>query len=212
MAGTSGHGLSQETSSPVLGQSWPELPMPLLWPMADHSHVREAFESLLQRNAPYRFLPIRGPSGTGKSHITRQMLANALRTPGLACGRFDFKGTTGIGDEVPSFVQDLEVPVPSANLQLNERLGHILMALRQRARPAFLVFDTYEAAGEAKHWVEKQLLPGLIRHPGCESSSPDKAYRNSPRTSWLPRHAPRSCLSHRLQRNGSNSASCTALT
>jgi hypothetical protein len=26
-----------------------------------------------------------------------------------------------------------------------------------------LVFDTYEAAGEAQDWMEKQLLPSLIR-------------------------------------------------
>jgi hypothetical protein len=53
--------------------------------------------------------------------------------------------------------------LPSGNLQLKERLGHILFGLKQRARPAFLVFDTYEAAGEAQHWVEKELLPSLIR-------------------------------------------------
>ena len=37
------------------------------------------------------------------------------------------------------------------------------MRLKQRARPALLVFDTYEAAGEAQDWMEKQLLPSLIR-------------------------------------------------
>ena len=62
-----------------------------------------------------------------------------------------------------AFVQELGVPLPPADPRLNERLGHILDALKQRARPAFLVFDTYEAAGEAQDWVEKQLLPSLIR-------------------------------------------------
>ena len=42
-----------------------------------------------------RFLLLRGPSEAGKSHLTRQMFGNALRLPGLACGRYDFKGTTG---------------------------------------------------------------------------------------------------------------------
>ena len=91
------------------------------------------------------------------------MLANALRIPDLACGRFDFKGTTDMDAEVRAFVQDLGVPLPPADRQLNERLGHILGELKQRARPAFIVFDTYEAAGEAQDWVEKQLLPSLIR-------------------------------------------------
>ena len=91
------------------------------------------------------------------------MLYNALRIQELACGRFDFKGTTGMDAEVRAFVQDLGVPLPPANTRLNERLGHILDALKQRARPAFLVFDTYEAAGGAQDWVEKQLLPSLIR-------------------------------------------------
>jgi len=131
--------------------------------MADHSGVREAFACLLARDVTWRFLPILGPTETGKSHITKQMLANALRIPELACGRFDFKGTTGMDAEVRAFVQYLDVPLPAANPQLNERLGQILDGLKQRARPAFLVFDTYEAAGEAQDWVEKQLLPSLIR-------------------------------------------------
>ena len=143
-------GLSIGTGSSLAELSWPETPTPLLWPMADHSGVREAFAQLLARDAPWRFLPIRGPTETGKSHITRQMLANALRMPELACGRFDFKGTTGMDAEVSAFVQELGVPLPPANPRLNERLGHILDELKQRARPAFVVFDTYEAAGEAR--------------------------------------------------------------
>jgi hypothetical protein len=125
--------------------------------------VREAFASLLTRTPPWRFLPLRGPSETGKSHIIRQMLANALRLPNLACGRFDFKGTTNMEVELGAFVQDLGVPLPPASARLNERLGHILAALKQRAQAALLIFDTYEAAGEAQDWVEKQLLPSLIR-------------------------------------------------
>ena len=142
---------------------WPENPPPLIWPMADHSQARTAFEQLLTRKAPWRFLPIQGPSETGKSHITRQMPSNALRVPGLACGRFDFKGTTDMDAEVRAFVQELGIPPPSSGLRLNERLAHILDALKQRGRPALLVFDTYEVVGDAQDWVEKQLLPSLIR-------------------------------------------------
>ena len=124
---------------------------------------RDAFVHLLDRDTPWRFLPICGPSETGKSHITRQMLANALQITGLACGRFDFKGTTSIDAELRAFVQDLDVPVPQTSRGLHECLGEILDLLRQRARPALLIFDTYEAAGETQAWVEKQLLPSLIR-------------------------------------------------
>jgi hypothetical protein len=142
---------------------WPKQPPPVLWPMADHSEVRTAFERLLTCAVPWRFLLLRGPSESGKSHITRQMLSNTLRVPGLACGRFDFKGTIDMDAEVRALVQDLDVPLPPVGPRLNERLGHILDALKQRSRPALLVLDTYESANEAQEWVERQLLPSLIR-------------------------------------------------
>lgn len=145
------------------GSLWPETPPSLVWPMANHTGAREAFGQLLARDSPWRFLPLRGPSETGKSHITRQMMANALRVPALACGRFDFKGTTDMDAELRAFVQDLGVPLPPISPRLNDRLGAILDALKQTARPALLVLDTYEAAGEAQDWVEKQLLPSLFR-------------------------------------------------
>jgi hypothetical protein len=81
---------------------------------------------------------------------------------GLASGRFDFKGTVDMDAEVRAFVQDLDVPLPPVSSRLNERLGQILDALKERARPVLLVFDTYESAGEAQEWVEKQLLPSLF--------------------------------------------------
>jgi hypothetical protein len=155
--------LRPDGGSPPSGPEWPENPPPLSWPMADHSGARKAFAELLTSNVRWRFLPIRGPSETGKSHITRQMLANTLAIPDIACGRFDFKGTTGMDMEVSAFVQDLGVGVPSPNSRLPERLGQILGAIKERARPTLLIFDTYEMAGEAQEWVEKQLLPTLIR-------------------------------------------------
>ena len=142
--------------------AWPDAPAPLLWPMADHGPVRAAFERLLTQDAPWRLLPLCGPTEVGKSHITLQILGNALRLPGLACGRFDFKGTIGADLELRAFVQHLDVP-PAQGMSISERLGHILETLSRRARPTLLVFDTYEAAGEAQDWVEKHLLPTLIR-------------------------------------------------
>jgi len=149
------------------GATWPETPPELCWLMADHDGVRDAFGTLLSNAAPWSFLPIRGSSETGKSHITKQMLANAMPLPGIACGRFDFKGTTDVAAEVSSFVQFLQVALPEAklDLRLNDRLGQVLAALKVRASPALLIFDTYEAAGEAQDWVDKQLLPNLLVCP-----------------------------------------------
>lgn len=146
-------------------QDWRREPPPLSWPMANHSGVRQAFASLLTLGAQWRYLPIRGSSETGKSHVTRQMLANALAIPNIACGRFDFRGTTAMDSEVSAFAQFLDVPAPPTNARLHERLGQILAALKQRANPTLLIFDTYEMAGETEDWVEKQLLPNLIRAP-----------------------------------------------
>jgi hypothetical protein len=142
---------------------WPEQPPPVRWPMADHSEARAAFEGLLTRTSPWRVLLVRGPSEAGKSHITNQMLGNARRVPDLACGRFDFKGTTDMDRELRAFVQQLEVTLPPAGQRLNERLGHVLDELKRRAQPALLVFDTYEAAGEAQDWMEKHLQFTVIR-------------------------------------------------
>jgi hypothetical protein len=144
--------------------SWPAATS-LEWPVADHEGARDCFATLLTCAPPWRLLCIRGPSETGKSHITRQMLGNALRVPDLACGRFDFKGTTDMEAELRAFVQDLGVPLPQVSPRLNDRLALVLDALKQRARPALLILDTYEAAGEALDWVEKQLLPSIVRNP-----------------------------------------------
>jgi hypothetical protein len=125
---------------------WPAEPPELDWPMADHSGVREAIASLLTRDAAWQFLPVRGPSETGRSHISRQMLMNALRIPELACGRFDFKGGTDMDAEVPIFVQDLDVPLPPAELPLNDRLRRILEALVAR-RPCWCSTPTRRRPG-----------------------------------------------------------------
>ena len=143
---------------------WPETPPSIRWPMADYLRSRDAFANLLTRQSSCRLLLLRGPSESGKSLITRQVLANALRLPGLACGRFDFKGTTDMDAAVRVCVQDLGVPLPPESVRLDERLKSVLDHLKQRARPALLVFDTYEAAGsDGRTWVETELLPTLVR-------------------------------------------------
>jgi hypothetical protein len=157
--------LGRRGGDPPTEPFWPEIPALLDWPVADHTGAREAFGRLLARNAQPRYLPIRGPSETGKSHITRQMFANAILVSNLACGRFDFKGTTDMDVELRAFVQFLGVQLPPASTRLNERLTNILDELIERAQPTLLIFDTYEHSGGAQDWVEKQLLPTLMRAP-----------------------------------------------
>lgn len=143
----------------AVGQ-WPSDVPELQWPMADHSEVRVAFAQLLCEASPERALLVRGVSETGKSHMSKQMIRNAGLLPGVASGRFDFKGTTNIGIE--AFAQPLGIE-PPAGQTLNERLGGIFTELRRRAQPTLLVFDTYEAAaGEVKDWIESVLLPYLV--------------------------------------------------
>ena len=140
---------------------WPsDIPV-LHWPMADHGEARKAFAGLLNEGVPERALLVQGASETGKSHMTKQMIRNAMSLPGVVSGRFDFKGTTNIGVEIEAFSRPLDVE-PQAGQTLSERLAKIFTELRQRARPTLLVFDTYEAAGEAKDWIEGVLLPHLV--------------------------------------------------
>ena len=147
----------QPAQSASHGVDWPDAPPALKWPMADHRDARTAFETLLTRSSPQRALLIQGPTGTGKTHISMQMLRGAMAMTGLSCGRFDFKGTTGMDIEVDAFAQSLDAELPEGQ-GLNERLGKIFVELRRRAQPTLLIFDAYEAAGEAKNWLERLVL------------------------------------------------------
>ena len=129
--------------------------------MADHGEGRRAFARLLCEANHKRVLLVRGASETGKSHMSRQMIRNAMLLPGVVSGRFDFKGTTNIGVEIEAFSGPLGLEPPGGQT-LNERLAKIFTELRRRARPSLLIFDTYEAAGETKDWIEGVLLPHLV--------------------------------------------------
>ena len=129
--------------------------------MADHDEARKTFARLLSEASPERVLLVRGASDTGKSHMSKQMIRNARFLPEVMSGRFDFKGTTNIGVEIEAFAGPLGVD-PPAGKTLNERLAGIFTELRRRAQPTLLVFDTYEAAGETKDWIEGVLLPHLV--------------------------------------------------
>jgi hypothetical protein len=154
-----------KTAAEDIALFWPDSAPPLpIWSIADHREARSAFERLITRDAPWRYLPLRGSSETGKSHITRQMLLGGIQIAGLACGRFDFKATTDVDAELRAFVQDLDVPLPTPGVRFNERLSQIIDALKHRGKPALLIFDTYEKVGDAQDWMEKQLLLGLMRN------------------------------------------------
>ena len=140
---------------------WPSDVPESQWPMADHGEARQAFTRLLCEASSERALLVRGESETGKSHMSKQMIRNAGLLPGVLSGRFDFKGTTNMGVEIEAFSAPLDIE-PPAGQTLNEQLSKIFTELRRRARPTLLVFDTYEAAGEAKDWVEAVLLPHLV--------------------------------------------------
>ena len=140
---------------------WPSDVPVLKWPIADHGEAREAFAKLLSEATPERALLVRGASETGKSHISRQMIRNAILLPEVMSGRFDFKGTTNMDVEIEAFSGPLGIEPPPGQT-LNERFAKIFTELRRRARPTLLVFDTYEAAGEAKDWIEGVLLPHLV--------------------------------------------------
>ncbi|HTW05347.1 MAG TPA: hypothetical protein VMF87_33990 [Streptosporangiaceae bacterium] len=140
---------------------WPSEAPVLQWPMADHGEARQAFAKLLNEASAERLLLVRGESETGKSHMSRQMIRNAALMPGIVSGRFDFKGTTNMGVEIEAFSAPLGIE-PPAGQTLTERLAGIFTELRRQPRPTLLVFDTYEAAGEAKDWIEGVLLPRLV--------------------------------------------------
>lgn len=146
-------------------KEWPREPPPLEWPMADHRDAQEAFAKLITRDATFRLLPIRGASGTGKSHLTKQFHSNALHVTGLACGRLDFKGSTDIQNEVRIFSDALEIPAPPQELGLTRQLGRIFDSLRAAAVPTLLIFDTFEGAGDAERWVKETLLLFLAKSP-----------------------------------------------
>jgi hypothetical protein len=157
-AGGGGAALSDAALS---GAGWPSETPVLHWPMADHSEARGAFARLLSDGSPERALLVRGSSETGKTHMSKQMIRNAVQLPDVVAGRFDFKGTTNIGVEIEAFSGPLGIEPPPGQT-LSERLAKVFTELRKKGRPALLVFDTYEAAGEARDWVESVLLPHLV--------------------------------------------------
>jgi TIR domain len=147
------------------GPDWPAVAPPLDWPVADHSEAQRAFAQLITRTAPFRLLPIQGVSETGKSHLTKQFLRNALKIPDLTCGRFDFKGSSDMDTELRAFAERLDVPTPTPGTGVTRQLAQIFASVKKAVRPTLLIFDTFELAGEAERWVKDNLLLDVIRAP-----------------------------------------------
>jgi hypothetical protein len=156
---------AQPASAATPDATWPEVAPVLDWPVADHREAQQAFAQLVTRAAKFRLLPIAGLSETGKSHLTKQFLRNALKIQGLTCGRFDFKGSADMDGELGTFAERLGVEAPKPQTTVAAQLGSILASLSKRARPTLLIFDTFESAGDAQRWVKDNLLLAVVRSP-----------------------------------------------
>jgi hypothetical protein len=143
---------------------WPIIPDPLPIRVANHTEPQQAFQRLLTPEAPYQLLRIQGESQTGKTHLTKQFLGSAFGLAGLRCGRFDFKGSSDMDLEVNGFADQLNLALPPLET-LVSRLAQILLMLKKDPRPTLLIFDTFEAAGEADDWVRNSLLLTMMRCP-----------------------------------------------
>jgi hypothetical protein len=144
---------------------WPEKVDELRWPLANHDEARAAFAELVTRATRFKFLAIQGSSETGKSHLTKQFLTNAQRRiTACRCARFDFKGTDQLDQAFADFALQLDIPQPPVSGNLIDNFRHILQILSNKQKPTLLLFDTYENAGDADHWVRESLLTSLHRH------------------------------------------------
>jgi hypothetical protein len=143
---------------------WPLLDDSLNLRVANHGNAQQAFRQLLRPDKTYQLLRIQGDSQTGKTHLTKQFLGAAIELSNLRCGRFDFKGSVGLDREVNVLAHQLNIDSPPPD-SLVGRLAQILIALNRDPRPTLLIFDTFEMAGEAEHWVCNNLLLDLLRCP-----------------------------------------------
>jgi hypothetical protein len=148
------------------GPDWPRIAPSLSWQLANQSAAQDAFARLITRVGPSRLLCIRGDSATGKSLFTQQLLSNVRRNlPSVMCGHFDFKGSADVDQEIGWLTKHLKITEsPSEGAGFARRLEYIIGVLRGRARPTLLIFDTFEMAGGAEHWIEASLLPKMT-HP-----------------------------------------------
>jgi hypothetical protein len=181
------------TTPPALPIDWPTTPPVLDLHPADCEPVREAFTQLLTRDTPRRVLLICGPSGTGKSHLTRYLLGLALDCDWLACGRLDLKSGADLDDEFVRFVLHLgvdETVRAVAGASPRVRLDAVFSALRTRARPTLLLFDTFEQGGEWTRWIEEYALLATPRAAWLRLLVAGQHVPRPAGTAWESRAAP----------------------
>jgi len=144
---------------------FPATPPHFVWEAANCEALRDSFGRLLTIGASHRVLLLRGGSETGKSHLTRHLLGLALGLSWLHCGRFDTKNATDLEGEFSRFVAHLGIDFASGPTSMPPRLEHVLGTLRERARPALLLFDTFEQGGQWSRWIEERVLLEIPRAP-----------------------------------------------
>jgi hypothetical protein len=143
---------------------WPLIADLLPLRVANHREPQQAFQRLLSPEPPYQLMRIQGDSATGKTHLSKQFFGSAFGMPRLRCGRFDFKGSSDMDLMVNAFAEQLNLAPPPQE-SLVSRLAQILLILKNDPRPTLLIFDTFEAAGEADDWVRHSLLLSMMRCP-----------------------------------------------
>ncbi len=157
---------------------WPSDPPMLHWPMADHGEAREAFAKLLCGAAPERALLVRGASETGKSHMSKQMIRNAMPLPEVVSGRFDFKGTTSIGVEIEAFSQPLDIEPPTGR-DIKGAAGQDLHAVAAESTPGAASVRYLRGSGGCKGLDRERsssppcfcsLAPRRYHRPICSDS------------------------------------------
>ena len=127
----------QQSSSPQAGwrsaslMEWPDVHPPMTWRMANHHQVQVAFSKLISHSEQGQLLLIKGKSEMGKSHLSKQFFANALKIAGLRCGRFDFNGTEDLDGELRAFAYHLEVAFPTQE-SISNCLAQILYYLKEK--------------------------------------------------------------------------------
>jgi len=160
-----GHPKDYYTRNTQATLDWPPDAPTLDWPVANHSEAQDAFSQLIIQAAPFRLLFIKGFSGTGKSHLTKQFLRHSLNLPSVVCARFDFNGSADMDAELQAFAERLDVSPPPPNTGITAQLSHVLASLKNVARPTLLIFDTFEQASESERWIRENLLLSVIRAP-----------------------------------------------
>jgi hypothetical protein len=153
-------------AAPPPTDPWPDGPLSVMWPLADHVRVLEVFGAMVRRGAKQRLLLLRGDFGLGKSWLLQSMYQNALTWDGVRVGLLDAKGTADIGPALAAWAQDLGVGLPQTGAVLAPVLSSVVDQLRAAAQPTLLLIDTFDQAPpDVQQWVLTQLLPGLLRSP-----------------------------------------------